>query len=189
MITIIKLLAILLVISVTATSCNKQMTQANANTIETMADNKVKQSLTDKAGNQLDLTFDNNRDVVSVDFMGETAELAREKSASGMWYKNDRYELIGKSSDLQLKKDGKTVFEHEDDIVQSQAKSDNGDVLDLTFNNTQGTLQAYLNGGEQIDMTAERAGSGFWYKNDQYELRGKGESMELTKDGNSIFKN
>ncbi|MGB1207543.1 MAG: hypothetical protein ACPG5B_17975 [Chitinophagales bacterium] len=32
----------------------------------------------------------------------------------------------------------------------------------------------YLNGGEQIDLVAEKSASGIWYTNDTYELRGKG---------------
>ena len=47
----------------------------------------------------------------------------------------------------------------------------------------------YLNGGEQIDLVAEKAASGIWYKNDVYELRGKGEKLELSKDGIIVFKN
>ncbi|MBJ7883135.1 lysozyme inhibitor, partial [Gelidibacter salicanalis] len=49
--------------------------------------------------------------------------------------------------------------------------------------------KAYLNGGEQINLVEEKAASGIWYKNDHYQLQGKGDSYELTKDGKIVFKN
>ena len=74
-------------------------------------------------------------------------------------------------------------------MLNTRIEYKDGQTLDITFNNTVGTAKAYLNGGEQIDLVAEKAASGFWYKNDQYELRGKGEKLELTKDGETVFKN
>lgn len=59
----------------------------------------------------------------------------------------------------------------------------------MTFNNTTNTAKIYLNGGEQIELIGQKPASGIWYKNDQYELRGKGEEVELTKDGKTVFKN
>lgn len=59
----------------------------------------------------------------------------------------------------------------------------------MTFNNTVGAVKAYLNGGEQIDLVEEKAASGIWYKNDHYELIGKGNSYILSKDGDIIFEN
>ena len=46
-----------------------------------------------------------------------------------------------------------------------------------------------LYGGEQIELVAEKAASGIWSKNNLYELRGKGNEIELTKDGETLFKN
>lgn len=68
-------------------------------------------------------------------------------------------------------------------------KNKEGETLDMTFNNTENTVKIYLNGGEQIDLKGERTASGIWYKNDTYELRGKGDDLELTKDGETVFKN
>ena len=143
---------------------------------------------TNKEGENLDISFNNTKGTATLNFKGEIIELAQQKAASGIWYKNDMYELRGKGNDIQLKKDGKMIFEHFDDIVNIEAKSQK-DVLNLTFNNTEGTVKAYLNGGEQIDLVAEKSASGIWYKNDLYELRGKGEHLELTKEGKIIFKN
>lgn len=62
-------------------------------------------------------------------------------------------------------------------------------MLNLTFNNTEGTVKAYLNGGDQINLTQKKAASGIWYANDTYELRGKSDSYTLTKNKKIVFEN
>lgn len=175
-------------------SCNQQQKQENTEGVKTevtakSSDDIVTQSLTDNAGNKLDMTFDNSKDIVTITFKGETAELTAQKAASGIWYKNDHLELIGKGNDITLSKDDQVIFKHQDDKVDIEAKSDKGDVLNMTFNNTEGTVKAYLNGGEQIDLVEQKSASGIWYKNDHYELTGKGDKYELQKDGKTVFKN
>lgn len=155
----------------------------------TSDDNIVTQALVDKSGNKLDLSFDNAKDIVTINFKGETSELQSQKPASGIWYKNEHYELSGKGNNITLIKDDKTVFEHMGDMAEIEVKNDKGDVLNLTFNNTDGTVKAYLNGGEQIDLLEQKSASGIWYKNDHYELSGKGDKYELLKDGKTVFKN
>ena len=113
----------------------------------------------------------------------------RQKAASGIWYKNDQYELRGKGNDLDLLRDGKVIFTHQDSIVTSSLKDKDGQTLDITFNNTTNTAKVYLNGGEQIELVDQKPASGIWYKNDHYELRGKGDKLEYTRDGKTIFKN
>lgn len=149
----------------------------------------IKTTSTDKEGKTLDMAVDPIKGIATVNFNGETIEMMQEKSASGVWFKNDTYELRGKGNDLELTKDGKVVFKHVDDKQDVEAKSANGDVLTMNFNNSEGTVKAYLNGGDQIDLKEEKAASGIWYKNDQYELRGKGDSYELKKEGKTVFKN
>ncbi|MBV2228064.1 MAG: MliC family protein [Sphingobacterium mizutaii] len=175
-------------------SCNQQQKQENTEGVKTevtakSSDDIVTQSLTDNAGNKLDMTFDNSKDIVTITFKGETAELTAQKAASGIWYKNDHLELIGKGNDITLSKDDQVIFKHQDDKVAIEAKRDKGDVLNMTFNNTEGTVKAYLNGGEQIDLVEQKSASGIWYKNDHYELTGKGDKYELQKDGKTVFKN
>jgi len=183
-----------IVAAVLLTACNQQSKQENTDITkaeETTAtsDDIVTQSLTDKEGNTLDMSFDNANGTVTLNFKGETIELDQQRSASGIWYKNDHYELRGKGNDIWLKKDGEVIFEHQDDKVSIEVRNDNGDVLNMTFNNTEGTVKAYLNGGEQIDLVEQKAASGIWYKNDHYELSGKGNHYELKKDGKIIFEN
>lgn len=174
------------------TSCKetpKETINVDVVTTETVPSDLNTVTTTDKSGKTLEVTYDNAKDIATINFDGQTSELKSQKPASGIWYKNDTYELRGKGNDIELKKDGVTVFEHADDIVTSSLKDSKGNTLDMTYNNDAGTVKVYLNGGEQIDMIAEKAASGIWYKNDQYELRGKGESLELTKDGKTVFKN
>ncbi|WP_026809539.1 MliC family protein [Arenibacter latericius] len=158
-------------------------------TIEKNIEDIVTTTATDNDGKMLQMTFNNSKGTATLDFNGETIELEAEKAASGIWYKNDNYELRGKGNDIELLKDGEVVFTHSDDIVNTSLKNDKGETLDMTFNNTANTVKVYLNGGEQIELKGEKAASGIWYKNDQYELRGKGDNLELTKDGVTVFKN
>ncbi len=158
-------------------------------TVEQANDDIVTATSIDKDGQQLNMTFNNTKGTATLDFNGETIELVQERAASGIWYKNENYELRGKGDDIQLTKDGTVVFEHKDDIVNLEAKNKKEDVLVLTFNNTAGTVKAYLNGGEQIDLVAKKGASGIWYNNDQYELSGKDDKYKLTKDGKTVFEN
>src|SRR5690625_700973 len=166
---------------------SKQENQDSPNTEQTASKDVVTQSLTNKDGETLEMSFDNTEGKATVNFKGETINLEQERAASGIWYKNDQYELSGKGNDISLKKDGEVVFEHQDKKASVEFKNDKGDVLNVTFNNTAGTAKAYLNGGEQIDLDQEKAASGIWYKNDQYELRGKGNDIWLKKDGKVVF--
>lgn len=163
--------------------------KTNTVSVENVSDIITKTTSTNNDGEKLDLVFNNTEGTVKAYLNGgEQIDLIAEKAASGIWYKNNQYELRGKGNDITLKKDGKIIYEHQDDIVNIEAKSLK-DVLNMTFNNTVGTLKAYLNGGEQIDLVEKKAASGIWYKNDHYELRGKGNSYTLSKDGEIIFEN
>lgn len=135
----------------------------------------------------LDVTYDNDKGVATLRWQGDTVQLPAQPAASGIWYKNETYELRGKGNDLTLQKNGEVVYEHEDDHVHVVARSNDGDELHLSFNNTAGTAKAYLNGGPQIDLVAERAASGIWYTNADYELSGKGDSYQLKKNDEVVF--
>lgn len=166
--------------------------QAESSTTEIVTntqDDIVKTSSTNNEGQTLQLIFNNSEGTVTFNFKGETVTLRQEKAASGIWYKNESYELRGKGNDLELKKDGDVIFKHEDNIVIYSIKNKDGDILDMTFNNTANTVKVYVNGGEQIELTGEKPASGIWYKNNHYELRGKGENLTLIKDGKVVFEN
>ncbi|QBA20569.1 hypothetical protein EU348_04980 [Chryseobacterium indologenes] len=84
--------------------------------------------------------------------------------------------------------DSAAVSGTQDEIVKSTSKDKNGKTLDMTFNNTKNTATVVFN-NETIELQGQKPASGIWYKNDHYELRGKGEEIELTKDGKTVFKN
>lgn len=186
-----KILAFAILTTLVLSSCTGTSNKENtaATTIETVADDIVKTSYVDEDGKELDVLFNNTKGTATVTFEGETFELTQEKAASGIWYKNDTYELRGKANDIDLMKNGELVFSHKDVIVTSTLTNKEGQTLDMVFNNTTNTAKIYLDGGEQIELQGQTPGSGIWYKNDQYELRGKGEEVELTKDGKVVFKN
>ncbi|AZB28276.1 MliC family protein [Chryseobacterium balustinum] len=73
----------------------------------------IKTTLSDKDGKKLDVTFNNTKNTATLLFNGETIELEGQKTASGIWYKNDHYELRGKGNENELHKDGKLIFKSE----------------------------------------------------------------------------
>ena len=188
-----KILTIAILTALFINACKETPKQETAETTSTELVEKVdcdivKSSSTDKDGKKLEMTFNNAKGKATLNFNGETIKLVAQKAASGIWYKNENYELRGKGNDIELKKDGNIVFTHRDDIVTSSLRNKEGQTLDMTFNNTTNQAKVYLNGGEQIELAGQKPASGIWYKNDHYELRGKGENIELTKDGKTVFK-
>lgn len=187
-------LTITLLSALVLTACKDKPKQETIEVQETEVATKVEDDFVtttyvNEENKELEVVYNNTQGTATFVFEGETVELEQKQSASGVWFKNDSFELRGKGNDIELLKDGEVVFSHQDDVVTTTLEDKDGQTLDITFNNTAGTAKAYLNGGEQIDLVAEKAASGFWYKNDQYELRGKGEKLELKKDGEIIFKN
>lgn len=119
-----KILTIALLSSLTFYACNESKpnesteTTTTATTTDTTeaatADEIVTSTATDKDGKKLEMSFNNTKDIVTLKFNGETIDLVGQKPASGIWYKNDHYELRGKGNDVELVKDGKTVFNYEE---------------------------------------------------------------------------
>jgi membrane-bound inhibitor of C-type lysozyme len=73
-----------------------------------------------------------------------------------------------------------------DEIVACSLVDAEGVRLELSFNNTNGTAHLTFK-GEVLTLVEQRPASGIWYKNDRYELRGKGKAVELRKDGAVVF--
>ena len=189
-----KFLTIAMLAALFLNSCKEAPKQENTETpttesVEKAADDIVVLSSTDKDGKKLEMSFNNTKGTATLHFIGETIELLDQKPASGIWYKNDNFELTGKGNDIDLKKDGKVVFTHKDHIVKTVLQNKEGQTLDMTYNNTTNSVKVYLDGGEELELAGQKPASGIWYKNDHYELRGKGENLELTKDGKTVFKN
>lgn len=180
-------LVALLISSCTETP-KQDYSETTTEIVEKKADDIVASTSIDKEGRKLELYFNNSNGTATLNFEGETIELVQQRSASGIWYKNETYELRGKGNDVELKKAGKVIFVHNDDIVSTSLKNKEGQTLDIIFNNTTNQAKIYLNGGEQVDLIGQKPNTGLWYKNEQYELRGNGEVTELIKNGKTIFK-
>lgn len=183
-----KMLTIIILTAFAINACKELPKQELTQTTKKVDDDHVVSLLTDKDGKKLKVTFNHTNETALVDVNGETIELAAQKAASGIWYINETYELRGKGNDIELTKHGEVIFAHKDDIVTSSLKNKEGETLDITFNHTTNEAKVYVNGGEQIEMTDQKPASGIWYKNDRYELRGKGDNLTLTKDGEIVFK-
>ena len=71
-------------------------------------------------------------------------------------------------------------------VINKVFKDSNGTKLYLTFDNTK-QLATLKYKGDTIVLKSKTSASGFLYTNAQYKLRGKGDSLQLTKDGVLIF--
>lgn len=74
------------------------------------------------------------------------------------------------------------------DLIKSTAKDKNGKTLEMTFDNAKNTVTVVFE-GNTVTLQGQEAGSGMLYKNEQYELSGKGEQVKLAKEGKTIFEN
>lgn len=75
-----------------------------------------------------------------------------------------------------------------DDIVTSSVENIEGESLKMLFNNSKNIVTVVYN-RDTIQMTGQRPASGIWYKNERYELRGKGDDVTFLKDGKEVFSN
>lgn len=111
-----KILTLVMVTSLFLTSCKESQKQetieATTGTVEKTADDVETSTATDKEGNKLEMSFNNTKNVATLYLNGDTIVLAGQKPASGMWYKNNEYELRGKGENVELSKNGKTLFKN-----------------------------------------------------------------------------
>lgn len=107
---------LILLISLFLTSCNESQKQESTETttenIKKTKDEIITRTITNEKGNKLKMSFNNTKDVVILYYNGDTIELVGQKPASGMWYKNDKYEFRGKGENVVLTKNGKTLFKN-----------------------------------------------------------------------------
>lgn len=74
-----------------------------------------------------------------------------------------------------------------DDIVTSSVENIEGESLKMLFNNSKNIVIVVYN-RDTIQMTGQRPASGILYKNERYELRGKGDDVTFLKDGKEVFR-
>ncbi len=71
----------------------------------------VTTSLTDAAGQKLDLAFDNAAGTATLVLDGDTIRLTQETMASGVRYSNDNYVYAEHQGNVTLTKDGESIFQ------------------------------------------------------------------------------
>lgn len=72
------------------------------------------------------------------------------------------------------------------DTIENTLKDKNGNLLKMVFLNSKNIVTLYIN-DEVIILNGQRPASGIWYENQEYELRGKGNQLTLSKLGKVVF--
>lgn len=155
---------------------------------ETTVTEVITKTLTNPDGSAIVMAFDLESDKAVVEFNDEKIELISQKPASGIWYKNEAYELRGKGESVDLSHNGEIVFSHkgEEPIVTDYTSADGKSLTISVYNDTEMATVVYED--EIIDLKSQRPASGVWFKNDTYEFRGKGDDVVLRKGEEEIFK-
>lgn len=99
----------LLCLGMAVLSCKSEPTQKPA-PIEKQI---IKTEIVEYNGVKLRMDFNEVKESVTVLFQEDTVELFDQHPASGIWYKNDSYELRGKGKEVQLSKEGEVIFSNE----------------------------------------------------------------------------
>lgn len=117
---ITKLLTIIVLNVLISNPCELTLKQKKVETIQMgiTEDDIITCSATDKKGRTLEMSFNNTKGIVTLTFNKKTIELVGQKPASGIWYKNEKYELRGKGRDVRLTKNGRVIFEFTEKEVE-----------------------------------------------------------------------
>jgi membrane-bound inhibitor of C-type lysozyme len=115
-----KALLIAISIGLALNSCNKKIKKeaiTNETSVTTDEIEDIVTSIsTDKAGKKLDMIFNNTKNTATISFNGDTIVLLGQNPASGIWYKNEIYELRGQGEQVELTKNGVSIFISGEDI-------------------------------------------------------------------------
>ena len=158
-----KFLSALFMATLILTSCQNPPKQVNPETKNTTTvvppnDEIVNSTSTDKDGNKLEIVFNNTKDIATVKFKGETIELAGQKPASGIWFKNENYELRGKGEDVEFSKNGKIIFTNE---VTDKDNSENIKQTDKTNTDKYWWENKNLGNNRPVSKNPEEGGADF----------------------------
>lgn len=174
------------------TACKKANSQpvSSPSSISGKQDKIVYDTLTGNNGNHLILAFNNTQNTLQAKFNNEIIEMKLDTVASGIAASNKHYQYIENKEEILLKKDGKPVFVH---TTKSESFSNpillqgiDGKSLQVVFNNKKDIASFEIN-GKTVELQSQKPASGIWYKNDKYELRGKGSEVTLSENGKAIF--
>lgn len=111
MIRYIALLSILLSFGIVSCDEADNNSQVITKPDPVLIDEIVNSTATDKNGHNLEMSFNNSKNIAQVEWQNEKIELAQQPVASGIRYTNDHYELLGKGELVNLVKDGTVVFQ------------------------------------------------------------------------------
>ncbi|WP_312343497.1 MliC family protein [Chryseobacterium binzhouense] len=107
------LLASILLMSCTKTEKKEPLSNSkdteNSVTKSDISEDLVMDSLFTKENEKIDIIFDNSSQTATVLFEGNQVQLEAQKTASGIRYTGSGYELLGKGTALELKKDSITI--------------------------------------------------------------------------------
>ena len=106
-----------LTVSLLTYSCQKTGKTNEETTSQTVAtepktDEIIRDTVANKAGVQLAMTFNTTYQTATFVLQGETIELKQERMASGIKYSNANYEFTEHQGEMTLKKDGNVIFSH-----------------------------------------------------------------------------
>lgn len=75
-----------------------------------ISDSDITTTIEDSECRELNILFDHAKHTAIVIFDKDTIELVDQRPASGIWYKNEYYELRGKGNEIQLSMKDSVIF-------------------------------------------------------------------------------
>lgn len=138
------------------------------------------------------ITINNNIAYVTIDFEYNSTPKVKWTdnvvliNNNGWKIDNILFSKIAGCKDLKERLHYAPVEDDVDEIIHSSLKDSKGRILSMRFNTTKDIVTVdFLN--EVFVLMGQRPASGMWYANGEYELRGKGDQVSLSKSGKVIF--
>jgi len=166
-------------------SCNQKKSEREMNddaefNTPVQTDDIADNSVTDKNGNTLNLSFNNTKGTATLTLGGESFTLQQDTTASGVRMHNSDYDYEEWQGHVVLKKDGKVIFDNHGEKMQNNNKPD------MAYDNANGTATMRLN-GQNITLKADTTASGLRFKNSEYEYEEWKGNVVLKKNGQVVF--
>ncbi|HMT70697.1 MAG TPA: hypothetical protein PKD16_11075, partial [Saprospiraceae bacterium] len=125
--------------------------------------------------------FDNAKGTATVQYNGETIELITDNPASGISYKNDHYQLMGKGEYVEFSKDGNLIFKS-DDPFHAEQSGNNGE---------QWWMDQHLVNNAPVSKNPEEGGESFLKINAdstaEYKVGDIVNTMTWTKENHALL--
>lgn len=148
--------------------------------------------VTNKNGQTLETTFNPEKENVTIVFMKDTMVLKQQPSASGIRYSDKNYEYCEWQGEVELKKNGKTIFMHKPDkntVTEEKFVSNDGKELKAVYK-TEGKKPIvtidYEGYKEQVLTQTTAWAKGGEYCNKTMKWTTKPDGATLKVDGKTI---